>query len=157
MNENKEMLTLDRQLCFAVYAAAHAFNRAYKPLLDKLGITYPQYLVMMVLWERNGMPVKDIGARLALDSGTLSPLLKRLEKSGFITRLRDENDERQVVVSLTDAGRAAQKEAYAYVAPSMGAAIGCAREEADDLRTRLRSLKTSLDGSARAREKALTE
>ena len=72
-------LRLDNQICFAVYSTAHAFNRVYKPLLDKLGLTYPQYLVMLVLWERDGVPVKDIGERLFLDSGTLTPLLKRLE------------------------------------------------------------------------------
>ena len=72
-------LRLDNQICFAVYSTAHAFNRVYKPLLDRLGLTYPQYLVMLVLWERDGVPVKDIGERLFLDSGTLTPLLKRLE------------------------------------------------------------------------------
>ncbi len=71
-------LRLDNQICFAVYSTAHAFNRVYKPLLDQLGLTYPQYLVMLVLWERDGVPVKDIGERLFLDSGTLTPLLKRL-------------------------------------------------------------------------------
>ena len=73
------LLQLGNQLCFAIYSAAHAFNRVYKPLLDRLGLTYPQYLVMLVLWERDGVPVKDIGERLFLDSGTLTPLLKRLE------------------------------------------------------------------------------
>src|SRR5689334_15846953 len=92
---------LERQLCFAVYATAHAFTRAYKPLLDKIGLTYPQYLVMLVLWEKGCLPVKTIGEQLDLDSGTLSPLLKRLEQSGLITRLRDPKDERQVIVSLT--------------------------------------------------------
>ena len=72
-------LQLDNQICFAVYSTAHAFNRVYKPLLDRLGLTYPQYLVMLVLWERDGVPVKEIGERLFLDSGTLTPLLKRLE------------------------------------------------------------------------------
>ena len=76
-------LRLDNQICFAVYSAAHAFNRVYKPLLDRLGLTYPQYLVMLVLWERDGVPLKDIGERLFLDSGTLTPLLKRLEAAQF--------------------------------------------------------------------------
>ena len=76
-------LLLDNQICFAVYSAAHAFNRVYKPLLDRLGLTYPQYLVMLVLWERDGVPVKDIGERLLLDSGTLTPLLKRLEAADW--------------------------------------------------------------------------
>ena len=79
-------LLLGNQLCFAVYSTAHAFNRAYKPLLDRLGLTYPQYLVMLVLWERDGVPVKDIGERLLLDSGTLTPLLKRLEAAELVKR-----------------------------------------------------------------------
>src|SRR5262245_50801378 len=99
-----EEKTLERQLCFAVYATAHAFNRAYKPLLDRVGLTYPQYLVMLVLWEKGCMPVKTIGEQLDLDSGTLSPLLKRLEQAGLIDRARDPKDERQVIVSLTEKG-----------------------------------------------------
>ena len=87
-SEAEKALTLGSQLCFAVYAAAHAFSRAYKPLLEDLGLTYPQYLVMLVLWERGKIPVKAIGEALDLDSGTLSPLLKRLEQAGLIARLR---------------------------------------------------------------------
>ena len=94
-------LRLDNQICFAVYSTAHAFNRVYKPLLDKLGLTYPQYLVMLVLWERDGVPVKDIGERLFLDSGTLTPLLKRLEAAELIKRTRSTEDERQVLIALT--------------------------------------------------------
>src|SRR6201995_6156515 len=75
---------LDNQICFAVYSAAHAFNRVYKPLLDRLGLTYPQYMVMLALWERDGVPLKEIGERLFLDSGTLTPLLKRLEAAGLV-------------------------------------------------------------------------
>src|SRR5438477_3559214 len=85
-------LLLGNQLCFAVYSTAHAFNRVYKPLLDSLGLTYPQYLVMLVLWERDGVPVKEIGDRLFLDSGTLTPLLKRLEAAGLIKRRRSKQD-----------------------------------------------------------------
>ena len=96
-----QMLQLDNQICFAVYSAAHAFNRVYKPLLDRLGLTYPQYLVMLVLWERDGVPVKEIGERLFLDSGTLTPLLKRLEQAGHIKRTRSTEDERQVLIGLT--------------------------------------------------------
>src|SRR4030095_8240519 len=94
-------LRLDNQICFAVYSTAHAFNRFYKPLLDKLGLTYPQYLVMLVLWEEDGLPVKEIGERLFLDSGTLTPLLKRLEAAGLVKRTRSKEDERQVIVALT--------------------------------------------------------
>ena len=91
-------LLLGNQLCFAVYSTAHAFNRVYKPLLDRLGLTYPQYLVMMVLWEGDDVPVKEIGDRLLLDSGTLTPLLKRLEAAGLIKRTRSRHDERQVLI-----------------------------------------------------------
>src|ERR1700757_1998535 len=94
-------LRLDSQICFAVYSAAHAFNRVYKPLLDRLGLTYPQYLVMLVLWERDDVAVKEIGERLFLDSGTLTPLLKRLEAAHLIRRTRSSEDERQVLIALT--------------------------------------------------------
>src|ERR1700693_4191737 len=90
-------LQLGNQLCFAIYSAAHAFNRVYKPLLDRLGLTYPQYLVMLVLWERDGVPVKDIGERLFLDSGTLTPLLKRLEAVHLLKRTRSAADEPHVL------------------------------------------------------------
>src|SRR5947207_7382621 len=85
-------LLLGNQICFAVYSTAHAFNRVYKPLLDKLGLTYPQYLVMMVLWERDGVPVKGIGEKLFLDSGTLTPLLKRLEAAELVKRTRSTDE-----------------------------------------------------------------
>jgi DNA-binding MarR family transcriptional regulator len=106
-------LRLDNQICFAVYSAAHAFNRVYKPLLDRLGLTYPQYLVMLVLWERDDVPLKDIGEKLFLDSGTLTPLLKRLEASGLIKRTRSTEDERQVLIALTPKGRELRDEARA--------------------------------------------
>src|SRR5215472_11062298 len=104
-------LRLDNQICFAVYSAAHAFNRVYKPLLDRLGLTYPQYLFMLALWEREGVPVKDIGERLFLDSGTLTPLLKRLEAAHLIRRTRSREDERQVLVALTSQGQALKEKA----------------------------------------------
>jgi len=93
-------------LCFDVYAVNLAFGRIYKPLLDPLGLTYPQYLVLMTLWGRDALSVGQIGAELGLDSSTLTPLLKRIESSGFVTRTRDPEDERRVVVSLTDQGKA---------------------------------------------------
>src|SRR5258705_12344125 len=92
---------LNDMLCFTVYSTAHAFNRVYKPLLDRLGLTYPQYLVMLGLWERDGVPVKDIGERLFLDSGTLTPLLKRLEAAKLVRRTRSTQDERQGPIALT--------------------------------------------------------
>src|SRR5580700_5052823 len=106
-----QALRLDNQICFAVYSTAHAFNRVYKPLLDRLGLTYPQYLVMLALWERDGVPVKDIGERLFLDSGTLTPLLKRLEAAHLIKRTRSREDERQVLVALTSQGQALKEKA----------------------------------------------
>jgi len=106
-------LLLGNQICFAVYSTAHAFNRVYKPLLDRLGLTYPQYLVMLVLWERDDVPLKDIGEKLFLDSGTLTPLLKRLEAQGLIKRTRSTEDERQVLIALTSKGHALKEEAKA--------------------------------------------
>ena len=99
------MLQLDNQLCFALYSTSLAMTKVYKPLLDELGLTYPQYLAMLVLWERDGLMVSQLGERLYLDSGTLTPLLKRLEASGHISRIRDVEDERRVYVTLTSSGR----------------------------------------------------
>jgi MarR family transcriptional regulator, organic hydroperoxide resistance regulator len=99
-------LSLDNQLCFAVYASAHAFGRAYRAMLAAHDLTYPQYLVLLVLWEEEGLTVKEIGQRLFLDSGTLTPLLKRLEAAGHVRRARDRVDERQVSILLTDQSRA---------------------------------------------------
>ncbi len=106
-------LALDQQFCFALYSASHAMTKTYKPMLDRLGLTYPQYLVMLVLWEQDAILVKDIGARLFLDSGTLTPLLKRLESNGLVSRNRNPQDERQVRVELTDQGRALRGQAEA--------------------------------------------
>ncbi len=100
-----DLLRLDNQLCFAVYSASLAMTRLYKPLLGKLKLTYPQYLVMLALWEHDGLMVSELGERLSLDSGTLTPLLKRLEANGLVARLRDVADERRVHVTLTAAGR----------------------------------------------------
>src|SRR4030088_467165 len=106
-------LLLGNQLCFAIYSTAHAFNRVYKPLLDRLGLTYPQYLVMLVLWERDGLSVKDIGERLFLDSGTLTPLLKRLEAAELVKRTRSTEDERQVLIAPTPQSQAPPEKARA--------------------------------------------
>ena len=99
------MLQLDNQLCFALYSTSLAMTKLYKPLLDELELTYPQYLAMLVLWEKDGLMVSELGERLYLDSGTLTPLLKRLEASGLVSRLRDVADERRVHITLTPAGR----------------------------------------------------
>jgi DNA-binding MarR family transcriptional regulator len=137
-------LGLDAMLCFAIYGAAHAFTRTYKPLLDPLGLTYPQFLVMMALWDEDGQSVKRIGERLGLDSGTLSPLLKRLEQSGLVQRKRDAQDERQVRIKLTETGRQLQSEAGA-VMQSVGRAVGCSLEEVEALREELVALKERLN------------
>ncbi len=106
-----DLLALDRQLCFALYAAQRAFTRTYAELLEPLGLTYPQYLVFLALWERDGRAVHDLGTCLALDSGTLTPLLKRLEHRGLVERRRDTADERVVKIHLTAAGRALRAKA----------------------------------------------
>src|SRR5512145_2869291 len=98
---DSDWLLLDHQLCFALYSASLAMTKLYKPLLEPLGLTYPQYLVMLVLWESDGLTVSQVGERLALDSGTLTPLLKRLEAAGLVQRLRDSADERRVLLQLT--------------------------------------------------------
>src|SRR6185437_8705134 len=133
-------LRLDNQICFAVYSAAHAFNRVYKPLLDRLGLTYPQYLVMLVLWERDGVPVKEIGERLFLDSGTLTPLLKRLEQAGLIKRTRSTEDERQVLIGLTAHGHALKDKART-VPPSILAASQCSVAELSAMKDEIFALR----------------
>ena len=104
-------LALGNQLCFSLYAAAHAIKKAYRPLLDRLGLTYPQYLVLIVLWEVDSLKVSDIGRRLGLDSGTLTPILKRLEAAGLVRRTRRPHDEREVEIGLTPGGRALREQA----------------------------------------------
>jgi DNA-binding MarR family transcriptional regulator len=141
-----EALTLGQQLCFAVYSAAHAFNRAYKPLLDRFGLTYPQYLVLLALWQQDSMTVKRIGEELGLDSGTLSPLLKRLEAAGYVRRMRDPADERQVIVSLTEGGRGLKTEAFTILA-EIGKATGCSLEEVGELRDALHRLTQRLSNN----------
>lgn len=106
-----QALRLDNQLCFALYSASLAMTKLYKPLLDELGLTYPQYLALLVLWEQDGVGVSELGQRLNLDSGTLTPLLKRLEAAGLLSRLRDTEDERRVRVVLTAEGRALKTQA----------------------------------------------
>jgi len=139
-------LRLDNQICFAVYSAAHAFNRVYKPLLNRLGLTYPQYLVMLVLWERDGVPLKDIGERLFLDSGTLTPLLKRLEAAGFIKRTRNGDDERQVLIALTAQGQALKDKARS-VPLSILDASSCSIAELSDVRNEIVALRDRLNAA----------
>jgi len=141
-------LQLGHQLCFAVYSTAHAFNRVYKPLLDRLGLTYPQYLVMLVLWEQDGLSVKEIGERLFLDSGTLTPLLKRMEAAHLLKRARSAEDERQVLVSLTAQGAGLRDKAKAILPPAILDATGCSLSELADLHGRLVRLREHLDAAA---------
>ena len=108
----EQALLLDNQLCFALYSASLAMTKLYKPLLDALGLTYPQYLAMLVLWEKDGLMVSELGDRLFLDSGTLTPLLKRLEAAGLVARIRDALDERRVMIRLTAQGRKLKQQAY---------------------------------------------
>jgi DNA-binding MarR family transcriptional regulator len=130
---------LDDQLCFALYAASRAVTARYRPMLDAIGLTYPQYLVMMLLWEQDNQTVGQLGTRLALDSGTLSPLLKRLTAAGLVTRHRRVEDERSVSIALSDAGRALRERAFA-ISESMIGAIGFDHGEFHDLMDRLRLL-----------------
>jgi len=132
-------VALDDQLCFALYAASRAVTARYRPMLDALGLTYPQYLVMMLLWESDHQTVGQLGSRLALDSGTLSPLLKRLTAAGLVSRHRRVEDERAVSIALTDAGRALEQKAYSISREMIGA-IGFDSGEFDDLKERLRLL-----------------
>ena len=141
-------LLLANQLCFAVYSTAHAFNRVYRPLLDRLGLTYPQYLVMLVLWERDGLSVKEIGERLFLDSGTLTPLLKRLETAQLVRRMRSAADERQVLVALTAQGTALREKARAIIPPAILDATGCSVAELATLQKSLIALRERLDAVA---------
>lgn len=138
-----EWLALDRQLCFALYAASHAMTRAYQPLLAPLGLTYPQYLVMLLLWAQDGCTVSQAGERLGLDSGTLTPLFKRLEAAGLVQRLRDLHDERRVRLWLTPAGRALRERAV-DIPPSIAAAAGCGVEQIAALVQRLTALRGRL-------------
>jgi DNA-binding MarR family transcriptional regulator len=136
-------LKLDHQLCFALYSASLAMTKLYKPLLEPLGLTYPQYLVMLVLWESDGLTVSQVGERLALDSGTLTPLLKRLEAAGLVQRLRDSADERRVLLQLTAAGRALKARALT-LPETVACATGCALDELAALTARLKALRQQI-------------
>ena len=127
---------LEDQLCFALYAASRAMTARYRLLLDAIGLTYPQYLVMMLLWEEDNQTVGQLGARLSLDSGTLSPLLKRLTTAGLVTRHRRVEDERSVAIALTDAGRALRDKAGA-ISEEIICALDLDRSEFADLKAKL--------------------
>jgi DNA-binding MarR family transcriptional regulator len=139
-----DWLRLDQQICFSLNAASRAFGGLYRVLLKDLGLTYPQYLVMLVLWEHGDLPVKKLGEHLRLDSGTLSPLLKRLETAGLVRRERSARDERSVEVRLTEDGTALRERAL-EVPRWIGAATGFDLDEIRELRERLDRLTTELD------------
>jgi DNA-binding MarR family transcriptional regulator len=135
-------------ICYAIYAANHALTRTYRALLDPLGLTYPQYLVLTVLWSApEPLPVKALGAQLRLDSGTLTPLVKRLEGAGLVARARNPKDERETLVSLTAAGQTLQAQA-AHVPEAILEATGMPMAELVDLRDRITALRERLDGEA---------
>lgn len=144
-NTATDVLLLDNQLCFALHSTSLAMTKVYKPHLDALGVTYPQYLVLLVLWERDGLGVSEIGARLFLDSGTLTPLLKRLEAQGLVNRSRDPEDERRVEVRLTDAGRALKEDAAGIPACILGA-TGCNVEDIVRIVGDIKALRSKLAG-----------
>lgn len=143
MLDKSELLKLDNQLCFLLYAGSRAITKKYRPLLDNIGLTYPQYLVMLVLWEKDDIPIKVLSSKLFLDTGTLTPLLKRLETSGLISRTRTLSDERSVVIKLTDAGKKLKEDAYS-VPKDLLCSTGITIEEFIKIRGELRSLLTKL-------------
>jgi MarR family transcriptional regulator, organic hydroperoxide resistance regulator len=137
-------LSLDNQVCFPLYAASHLMTRLYRPLLDQIGLTYPQYLVLLVLWEQShACSVGDICQRLHLDSGTITPLLKRLESNGLISRTRSPQDERRVFVSLTPQGQQLQQQA-AHIPNTLSCQLGLSAQELSQLRTQLHDLLNKL-------------
>ncbi|MFI5918174.1 MarR family winged helix-turn-helix transcriptional regulator [Streptomyces anulatus] len=144
-----ELLRLDHQVCFSLHAASRAFGGFYRQALKDLGLTYSQYLVMLVLWERGPQPVKAIGERLHLDSGTLSPLLKRLETAGLVRRERSREDERSVVIDLTDEGARLRDRALS-VPRAVLAATGLSLDEVLGLQEVLGRLTTALGEAADA-------
>lgn len=132
-------LLLDRQLCFPLYAASNLLTRAYRPVLAPLGLTYSQYLVMLVLWEHDVVSVGDLGERLHLDSGTLTPLLKRMERDGFVTRRRDPEDERRVLIMLTPHGHELRAAAL-NVPQTLAGQLGVDPASVEDLRDAVQAM-----------------
>jgi MarR family transcriptional regulator, organic hydroperoxide resistance regulator len=141
-----ESLMLDNQLCFALHSTSLLMTKVYKPLLQALGLTYPQYLAMMVLWEEDGLTVGEISSRLLTDPGSLTPLLKRLEAEGLLSRTRSREDERVVVVELTDVGRALQDKAMGIPKCILGAS-GLELEQLRKLQADLIALRSNLQAS----------
>ena len=151
-NSDKQILeampqpNVDQQMCFALYSASHSMTKVYKPLLNALNLTYPQYLVLLVLWQKDCVTVNTLGERLFLDSGTLTPLLKRLEKNGYLSRQRATEDERRVIVKLTKLGEQLQEKSQ-HVPLKVACSTGCALPEINSMNDQLISLRTSLISS----------
>ena len=141
--DSSSALLLDNQLCFALYSTSLAMTKLYKPLLAELELTYPQYLAMLVLWERDGLMVSELGERLYLDSGTLTPLLKRMETAGLVARIRDVQDERRVHVTLTAAGRKLKTRAQ-KIPGCILSASRCSLPELEQITQQLRGLRKHL-------------
>lgn len=138
-------LRLDKQICFRLYTAARLITQAYTPLLNTLGITYPQYLVMMVLWEKDGQPVNDIARRLVLETNTVTPLLQRMEKLGIVVRKKGEQDKRQQIVSLTKKGKEMEEEAYKIIPAGMGKELKACPFQLEDYTKFASELDTIID------------
>ncbi|MDR3497605.1 MAG: MarR family transcriptional regulator [Parvibaculum sp.] len=143
MTSSIDPLHLDNQLCFALYSSSLLLTKAYKPLLAEIGLTYPQYLAMLALWEEDSVTVGTLGARLFLDSGTLTPLLKRLEAAKLVKRVRSDADERQVLIHLTEKGRALRKSA-ATIPARAACALGMPLTELANLKKKLEKLRANL-------------
>ena len=150
MAKEADPLKLDSMLCFAVYAAGHAFTRFYKPRLEALDLTYPQYLVFLVLWEQDNITVKALGDRLFLDSGTITPLVKRLEARGLVSRQRDKDDERQVLVRLTPDGMALKARSEA-IPLAVAKGTGMDRQAVEEMHEQLMALRERLEEASSPR------
>lgn len=151
-DQEDDLLDLDRQVCFPLYAASNLLTRLYRPVLAEIGLSYPQYLVMLVLWKQTPQTVGSLGDRLNLDSGTLTPLLKRMELAGLVTRTRDAEDERRVLIELTPEGRAL-REAARNVPATLAAGLDVQPDDVIELRTRVQALVAALRGPARANDR----
>ena len=143
MSDSGRTVTLDEQLCFSLYGASMAINRAYKPVLDALEITYPQYLVLSTLWEGDGQTIGAVAERLGLDSSNVTPLVKRMEAAGLVSRLRNPQDERQVLVHLTDAGRDMQARS-ACLGQTLFSAAGMSVERLVQLNAEVQAFRDSV-------------
>jgi MarR family transcriptional regulator, organic hydroperoxide resistance regulator len=144
-NDPRALQRLDQQLCFALYSSSLLMTKLYKPVLGALGLTYPQYLVLLVLWQTDAIGVGDLGERLYLDSGTLTPLLKRMEAAGLLKRERAAADERRVIVSLSAAGRALRRRCE-RVPIEVACATGCKLTELTELTAQLQALRSNVAG-----------